>query len=248
MRFPASSQSCQRSAVLAALALALSGSAILPAHAATVALSGTHMAAQAGSRKPPVTKFPSGTPTVYFDYTVVTPAQDTGQVEVFAGGVSGKPVASASLFFGAATSLDVPLKPASGSWADGSYCTVLSIDGRRSDLGGAMPIAWTVGAASPARCAAKKLRPLHIGVHGKLRARHKNTITITVSGPRHPIGKALVRLDGSAVGMPKRHEAYTNGRGMVTFKGLKPRRTGEVQVTASKAKFETAGTTVRVMP
>jgi hypothetical protein len=130
-----------------------------PVHAATTTVSNPFMAANAATGSSPVVQFPTGTQTVYFQYTVVTPStSDTGEVVVYsqagaAPGTLGAPVASAHVFFGNTTSLTIALQPTgSTSWADGGYCTVLYIDTVAVTVQSAMPLSWAVGSGSPPIC------------------------------------------------------------------------------------------------
>jgi len=215
---------------------------VLSASAATVALTGTHMAATAGSNRPAVTHFPRNTSTVYFDYTVVTPsAADNGRVEAFAGAPGGRLVASAQLFFGAAASFDAPLRPAHGTWPDGSYCSVLYVDGTARTLNGVMPIGWSVGKSTSPGC---KLSSLHLQLTGALHIGRRSSLEVVVRGPHHPIHGALVQLNGSAVGISTAYQGKTNQQGSYTFHGLEPVHQGAVVITASKVNFRTVKKTV----
>jgi hypothetical protein len=226
------------------LLLAFQLAAPAPASAATVALSDVHMAAKSGANQPSAVHFPTKTGMVYFDYTVITPsAGDSGQIKVFAGSPSGKLIASADLIFGIAASFYATLAPAGGVWPDGSYCSVLYIDGATEALNGAMPIGWSVGKVTTPGCT---LRSLHLKVSTTVHVVHGGRISVLVRGPKHPVRSAVVKLNGSSVGLPAIREAQTNSAGACTFKRVKPARTGTIIITASKPGFRSAKKTLTV--
>lgn len=244
---PSPLRSISRRAAVGSAAITLfflAGLTALPVSAATVALTGTHMAAKAGSNRPSVTHFRSKTRAVYFDYTVVTPSSnDTGEIKIFAGTPSGKLMASASLVFGVAASFDAKLAPAKGAWADGSYCSVLYVDGVAQTLGGAMPIGWSVGKVTQPGC---KNPALHIKVSGKLRVGQSRSLAVTVRASHHPVHHALVELKGSGVGLTSVYQGYTNSKGTYTFRAIKPSQKGSVVITATKKNFRSAKKTIAV--
>lgn len=215
--------------------------------AATVALSGLHMARVAGANRPATQRFTSGTKTVYFDYSVVTESSDTGSVEVLDGGPKGKVVSSAPLFFGTSNSLYVSLKSATKSaWPTGSYCTILLVDGARSTMEGQAPVAWSVGSANPPACRDGQATPLYLSESGTLRAKHTGTVTVTVRGPDVPVAGATVTLKGSSVGLAKTLHGRTNVQGVYRFKKVLPHKSGTIVITASKSKFAPAKEDIKV--
>jgi hypothetical protein len=126
--------------------------AVSPASAATVELSGMHMAAKPGAARSSVKRFPAGTKAVYFDYAVRAPYDgDDGLVAVYRGGTSGKRLAQAPLVFSVQGSLYVRLRLNGKSWPRGGYCSVIYVDGEVA-TGARSLIAWSVGGASLPSC------------------------------------------------------------------------------------------------
>ncbi len=138
--------------LIAALTMALS--TVLVSHAATVVLTKLHMTDQPGSNKAAVVHFSSGVKSVYFDYSVDAPyAADNGQVQVYRGGTTGLVLATSSLLFSVGGQLYAQLQPSTGgTWPDGSYCTVLLLDGVPDTANGQAPLAWTVGNVNSVPC------------------------------------------------------------------------------------------------
>ena len=217
---------------------------VMPVSAATVALSDVHMAAVAGSNRPAVTHIPSGTAAVYFDYTVITPSSgDTGEIKVFAGTPTGKLVASANLIFSIGASFYAKLAPTQGTWPDGSYCSVLYIDGIPASVNRAMPIGWSVGKVTTPGC---RLPALHVKVSGTLHTGKSGKLTVSVQGSQKAAAKALIKLNGTGVGISKAYQAHANSHGQYTFKHLKPKHKGAIVVAASKPGFRNGHQTVQV--
>jgi hypothetical protein len=94
----------------------------------------------------------SGVRSVYFDYTVDSPSSDTCEVDVYAEGTSGIPIATGVLACSQAGANFVTLPAPGGAWADGGYCTVLYIDGVPDSLSGQMPLSWAIGNGTPPSC------------------------------------------------------------------------------------------------
>jgi hypothetical protein len=217
---------------------------VMPVSAATVALNDVHMAAVAGSNRPAVTHISSGANAVYFDYTVITPSSgDTGEIKVFAGTPAGKLVASANLIFSIGASFYAKLAPTQGTWPDGSYCSVLYIDGVPASVNGAMPIGWSAGKVTTPGC---RLPALHIKVSGTLHTGKSGKLTVAVQGSQKAAAKALIKLNGTGVGISKAYQAHANSHGQYTFKHLKPKHKGAIVVSASKPGFRNGHRTVQV--
>jgi hypothetical protein len=205
------------------------------------------MAGRPGANQTAVTHFPTSTQKVYFDYTVVTPSgSDTGEVEVFAGSPSGALVASSSLIFAVSSSFDAVLQPAKGPWPEGSYCSVLLIDGQRATAGGRMPIGWSVGTAPVPTCNKTSEPALNIRTMGTLQSGHKGTLRVLVQSSSKAVAGVSVSLDGSNVGMTHQHHATTGAKGYCRFAGILPRRQGHVVLIAHKQGYRVASATVSV--
>jgi hypothetical protein len=158
MHYLASRLLAQRGPMHGIIAAALLLAALSPAtsHADSAVISSTEMGANGQAGESPVTVFPTGVAVVYFDFTVVTPSSsDTAEVDVYAGGTGGSPVATSGQPLVDTGFYPVPLLPPGNatSWPDGGYCTVLKIDGVPTSLGGALPIPWIVGNATLPSCA-----------------------------------------------------------------------------------------------
>lgn len=214
--------------------------------AATVALGSMHMAASPGARQRAVSHFPSGVATVYFDYSVLAPyAGDAGTVAVYRGGTHGRPIAQFLLILSLPTALYVTLKSASGTWPDGGYCTVLTLNDRPDSMNGRMPIGWTVGHGTiPASCA----QQLHIAMTVRT-ASAQSTLQFTVTDPqRHPVANAAVRVNGTAAGISRTLHARTGPKGRATFRTLHGLHAGTLTITASHPGYRTVTLTLPVHP
>jgi hypothetical protein len=108
----------------------------------------------------PETVLTSGVRNVYFDYTIDVPSADTCEVDIYAEGTSGIPVATGILACSQAGANFVTLPAPGGTWADGGYCTVLFIDDIPDSLSGQMPLSWAIGTGTPPACTEPVITPV----------------------------------------------------------------------------------------
>ncbi|HZT97296.1 MAG TPA: hypothetical protein VFB34_10735 [Chloroflexota bacterium] len=223
---------------------------LLPAsvNASAVAIANGHMAATAGADRPAVTHFQAGVTTVYFDYSVLTPSSsDAVDVEVFKGGLSGKPLITKQLYVGLADDFYVPLRTANKTaWPKLGYCTLLFVNGVRQD-GGGMPIGWSVGSGGTPSCAtAKKPAKLQVNVHTAARAGKRRPVHVLALSKHAAVPGATVVLKARRVGVKKVRTALTNAEGKAEFKHFAPKKPGVIRVVVSKTGYVTTTVTYHI--
>jgi len=89
---------------------------------------------------------------------------------------------------------------------------------------------------------------LRIHVGAKPRAGRSTTIKVSVgSSAASKVGGVKVSLDGRKVGIKKVLHKTTNGKGVASFKNVKPRKRGTIIIHATKSGFKSALSKVRVL-
>jgi hypothetical protein len=211
----------------------------IPARAAAVDLVRPHMALAAGSNQAAVTRFPSGVAAVYFDYTIRTPvADEAGEVAVYAGGTSGTPLARAPVILRIPAALSATLRPASGAWPDGGYCTVLLAGGEPDSANGAMPIGWVAGTGAVPHACAPRLR---FDAASASDVKHVVALRLTIGASTgRKVSGVTITVDGRAAGMTRAVTAMTGKGGVVVLQGLRVKHAGTLRVRAVKKGYRSA--------
>jgi len=88
---------------------------------------------------------------------------------------------------------------------------------------------------------------LHVSVKGHLRAKHANSLRVSVADESgSPVGGAVVRLDGRAVGLPTILKRSTSQQGVATFRNVRPMHPGTATLSVSKSSFPRLTTRLKV--
>jgi plastocyanin len=114
----------------------------------------------------------------------------------------------------------------------------------------ATPASTSTSTPQPAATSAAPKAKAHfqIKVSGSLRAGHSATVRVSVANSRNhrPVGSAAVTLDARQVGVSRVLKAKSNGKGIVTFRNLRPKRTGKAVISVSKKGYAGKRVTVKV--
>jgi hypothetical protein len=182
------------------LILAFAGAT--PGQATTAQVTNVHMAADSTPASSPVSNYPSGTTDVYFDYTVAATSSETGQVYIYQGDTTGNPVAIGDMDLGTAgdQSLDFTAPSAGATWDDGSYCSVVVIDGVAQSGGSDGPVAWTVGANQAAP---------NCSISTQASVTPKPTVTDTSTATATPTGTLTVTATDTSTFTPTMTPTFT---------------------------------------
>lgn len=105
----------------------------------------------------------------------------------------------------------------------------------------ATPPSTSTPTPQPAATSAAPKAKAHfqIKVRGRLRAGHSATVRVSVANSRNhkPVGSAAVTLDARKVGVSRVLKATSNGKGVVSFRNLRPKRVGNVVISVSKKGY-----------
>jgi hypothetical protein len=139
--------------------------------------------------------------------------------------------------------LSAALRPASGAWPDGGYCTVLLVGGEPDLANGTMPIGWTVGTGTVPHACAPRLR---FDAVSSADVRHVVLLRMTIGDSTgRKVAGAAVTVDGSSAGMVRAMTGTTSKGGVVVFSGMRVKHAGSLKIRVAKKGFRSA---VLVLP